>query len=420
MRPVRSDLMRGDAASALSEYVEASPDSTGRDMLLHLMEKGNLLRLSGRYEEAIALLLRADRLSDMLRGVDAGEELAALLTSDESRTYRGADYESVMINYCLAVCYAALGDAENALVECRRVGEKLRAFNLRYGDSGSNRYADDAFIRYIMGVMFEADGNLDDALVAYRASYEVYGEDYARHYGLFPSEQLGMDLLRVSWLQGFESLHQEYTDEWPDLDWRSSGPSPERGELVVVVERGLIPHRVEASVEAYSENRVYRLAVPAIPSKDRLPPRYRRWSAVEVTAGAETVTAFLAEDLAGIARKNLEDQAGRAMLAAMARLAAKGALAEAGEELVEEMTGEEDGALSEGVGFVLSLFGAATERADLRSWLTLPAEIHVARIPLAPGSYSVTVASHGASFVAPGSVEILPGRIRMVFVRVGG
>ncbi|MBN1433492.1 hypothetical protein JW921_01955 [Candidatus Fermentibacterales bacterium] len=420
MRPVRADLRSGRACAALESYTSAAPDSTGLDRLLFLMEKGNLLRLAGRYEEAIRLLLEADRVSDMLRGTDLVERLESLITSEESVTFRGADYESVMINYCLATCYASMGNLEDALVECRRVGEKLRAFNLEYGDSGSSRYADDAFVRYVMGVMFEADGNLDDALVAYRASYDVYAGDYAEHYGLTPPRQLGMDLLRLSWLQGFESLHDSYESDWPGLDWRSSGPSPDRGELVVFIERGSIPERIETSVEAYGESRVYRLAVPAIPDEKELRWPFRYSSPVVVRAGPETVTAFLAEDLSAIARKNLEDQAGRALLLAMARLAAKAALAEAGEEIVEEITDEEDGCLSEGAGFLISLFGAATEHADLRSWLTLPAQVHVARIPLAPGTHQVSVSSAGGpELVMERSLEVRAGRIQMLFVRLG-
>ena len=70
MRPVRSGLDSGLPGEALSVFDREFPDSTGGDRLLFLMEKGNLLRLAGRPGEAVPLLLEADRLSDMLRGVD--------------------------------------------------------------------------------------------------------------------------------------------------------------------------------------------------------------------------------------------------------------------------------------------------------------------------------------------------------------
>ena len=39
----------------------------------------------------------------------------------------------------------------------------------------------------------------------------------------------------------------------------------------------------------------------------------------------------------------------------------------------------------------------ATERADTRSWLTLPANVQMARLPLPPGSYDVSVELLGNS-----------------------
>jgi hypothetical protein len=36
-----------------------------------------------------------------------------------------------------------------------------------------------------------------------------------------------------------------------------------------------------------------------------------------------------------------------------------------------------------------------TERADTRSWFTLPGEIHLARLPLPPGEYKLKIELHG-------------------------
>jgi hypothetical protein len=418
MQPVRTSLYRNEPVSALADYSSAGPDSIGRDRLLYLMEMGNLLRLSGRFRSAIDLLLEADRLTDTMRGVDLGEQVEAMLTSDEALSYRGADYESVMINYCLAACYAATGDIEDALVECRRVNEKLREFNLEYGEGGSNRYSDDAFIRYMMGVLFESAGELDDALVAYRASLRVYSDDYAIHYGLPPSEQLKMDLLRLSHRVGYSSLHDSFVEQWPGLPWQESGADAGqgRGEIVVFIERGLIPERVEVSVEAWYEGRVYRLAVPAIRASRR------SYGSVRVSAGEWSSSAFLAEDLAAIAEKNLEDHAARDMARAIGRLASKVAIAEAGEEIVEEIADEEDdGCWSEGTGFLLSLLGAATEKADLRSWLTLPSTVHIARLALPEGEYPLTIVGSGSAspLFHTDSFQVRAGRMDLLFVRSG-
>ena len=405
---VRDMLRRGDPASALREFEEgAAPDSSGRDRLLFLMEKGNLLRMTGDYRQAEALLLEADLLSDMQRGVDLAEEAGALLTSDASREYRGADFEKVMINYVLASCYASRGELGEAVVECRRVGEKLTVLNDAY--SHKNVYSDDAFVRYLMGVLFEATGDLDDALVAYRNSLRVYEDDYSEHYGLQPPERVVRDVLRLCRRLGLYDLYAEYSARYPEVAEPEESAAGS-GELVVVIESGRIPERVERDFTAYSENRVYRVALPAMPEK-RVPRQY-----FDVAASTRSSRAWIAEDLVGIARRNLEDQATRDLARAIARAAAKAGVSEAGEELMEELTGEEEGCVSQGFGALLSVLGAAAEQADLRGWLTLPARIHVARLTLPQGRHNVTVTRRGRRLTELDGVEIASGAVEIRFV----
>jgi hypothetical protein len=408
VQPVRSELRMGNAREALREFEEgAAPDSAGRNRLLYLMEKGNLLRLAGRYDRAESLLLEADLLSDMQRGVDIADEAGALLTSDATREFRGADYEKVMINYVLASCYASQGELGEALVECRRVGEKLTVLNDRY--SRSNVYRDDAFVRWLMGALFEAAGDLDDALVAYRNSLRVYENDYSRHYGLDPPDQVVADVLRLCRVLGLADLESEYASRYPGVPVPEPVP-PGSGALVVVIESGLIPEKVERDFTAYTDDRVYRVALPAMPEKV-IPRHY-----FDVRSGGRSVRAWLAEDLVEIARKNLEDQAGRDLARAVARVAAKAGVSEAGEELMEELTGDENGCVSEGFGALLSILGAATERADLRGWLSLPARMHVARIVLPRGSHDVVVLRDGRRTAVLEDVEVAAGAVEIAFV----
>jgi len=406
LAPVRSAMVDGgDAVEVLDEQF---PDSSGNDRLLYLLEKGNLLRLAGRYDEAIRFLLEADRLSDLQRGTEVGQEAAALLTSDLAREFRGADYEKVLINYCLAACYASLGNMEDALVECRRVGEKLQVFNDEYVQD--NRYRDDAFVRYFMGILFEADGDYDDALVAYRNALRVYEEDYSGLYGLEPPARLLSDLLRVSSHPGFENLHADFASRWPDLSWESGEGC---GEVVVIIEEGLIPPRYERSVQGYSEDRVFRLAVPGISEVGR--PR----SSVRLASGGRQEAGFLAEDISAIAARNLEDSAGRDLARAIARAAAKAAAAGLAEGIVENLTDEEDGFWSDATGLAVSIFGAATEHADLRAWLTLPARISVARMYLLPGDSEVSVLVGGRT-VLTRTLHVREGEIEILFASVPG
>ncbi len=411
MRPVTSNLRMDRPDLAIEEFRENFTDSTGRDRLLYLMELGNLMRLSGDFASAQNLLLQADRLSDQQRGIELGQEVEAFLSSDLALDFRGADYEKVFINYCLAVSYASENNMEDALVECRRVNDKLRVLNQNY-EENKNRYSDDAFIRYFMGILFEKSGDLNNALIAYRNSASVYDSSYAVDYGISAPPRVKSDILRLSSTLGMQSVYQDYSAQWPQVSWENEGPDQNHGEIVVILEVGMIPARVEKSYTFVLNDRVYRVSLPAIAAKRR-----ESWS-VTLSSGNTQVSGFLAEDLTGIARANLEDQAGRDIARAVARLAVKAGVAEAGEQIVEEIT-EENSGISHVTGLLLSIFGAVTERADLRAWLTLPSQIFVARLRLPSGSHPVRVEVNGRIIFSEESMSIDPGEINLLFLREG-
>ncbi len=412
MRPVTSNLRMDRPDLALEEFRENFTDSTGRNRLLYLMELGNLMRLSGDFSSAENLLLQADRLSDQQRGIELGQEIEAFLSSDLALEFRGADYEKVFINYCLAASYASENNMEDALVECRRVNDKLRVLNQNY-EENKNRYNDDAFIRYLMGILYEKAGDLNNALIAYRNSADVYDSSYALDYGISAPLRVKSDILRLSSVLGMQSVFQDYSSRWPEVSWENEGPDQDHGELVVILEVGMIPARVEKSYTFVLNDRVYRVSLPAIIALKQ----HESWS-VTLSSGNTQVQGFLAEDLTAIARKNLEDHAGRDIARAVARLAVKAGLTEAGEQLVEELT-EENSDISRVTGFLLSIVGAVTERADLRAWLTLPSQIFVARLRLPAGEHPVRIEINGRTIYSDESVSVDPGGINLLFLREG-
>ena len=409
MRDVTSSLRSGRTEEALEEYRESFTDSTGKDRLLYLMELGNLMRFSGRYDRAIDLLLQADRLSDQQRGTELDQEVLSFLSSDLSLEFRGADYEKVFINYCLAACYASQGNMEDALVECRRVNDKLKVLNTRY-EEHKNRYSDDAFIRYMMGILYEKAGDSNNALIAYRNSAAVYDSVYSRDYGIDAPTRVRADILRLSSELGMSSVFNDYSSRWPGVEWEQNSLQHDQGEIVVILEYGTVPPRVEVSRTFYVDDRVYRMTLPAIPEKG-----WGRSHRVSISCAGLRAEGFLAEDVTAIAEKNLEDQAGRNVARAVARLVVKAGMAQAGEEIVEELT-EEDSGISQAAGFLVSLLGAATERADLRAWLTLPSRIYVARLAVPSGQRTATVSLDGR-VVYSGKVDVTSGGISLLFLR---
>jgi hypothetical protein len=162
----------------------------------------------------------------------------------------------------------------------------------------------------------------------------------------------------------------------------------------------LRPWRYERTELVY----LLRIAVPAFPAR---PPGERPGYAV-VRAGAESARTELAEDVGAIARRGLGDRMPRILFRTILRGLGKYALTRG----VENKMGELAGTLA-------NLITAATEKADTRSWITLPNTIHVARLVLPPGTHDIAVDCYHADgelreTVSFADVSVGPGEIRFL------
>ncbi|HPF71770.1 MAG TPA: hypothetical protein PLQ13_13930, partial [Candidatus Krumholzibacteria bacterium] len=74
-------------------------------------------------------------------------------------------------------------------------------------------------------------------------------------------------------------------------------------------------------------------------------------------------------------------------------------------------------------GWLATIAGAVTESADTRSWMTLPADVHLVRLTLPAGTYDLKVAMTGRDGRPMGeqtipAVEVRPGDWTFVSRRV--
>src|SRR5260370_19758892 len=130
------------------------------------MDRGMILNPAGKYEESVPVWGEADRLSQQLDVVSVSEEAKALLSNERQRAYRGEDFEKLMISVLQALNYAELGKDEDALVEVRRVNERLRKMIV----DEKKPYEQLAIARYIGGVLWEDQQDWDAAIIDYLAA----------------------------------------------------------------------------------------------------------------------------------------------------------------------------------------------------------------------------------------------------------
>ncbi|HKB15451.1 MAG TPA: hypothetical protein VKF62_05265, partial [Planctomycetota bacterium] len=247
-----------------------------------------------------------------------------------------------------------------------------------------------AFARWVGGLVYEGLGQAEDAALDYRAALEK-----APECGL-----VRRDLRRMARILGRADLAEGLEEEPP-----ASEPAwdPGNGEVVCVYACGLGPIKEPIEIPVPTVHTATKIAVPRFVRRENPAVRLR-----VVLRGRVVAETELVEDLEETAIRNLQDRIARITAKAVARAAAKGA---AGEVLAANRRDPEDAFL---VGFLFSIFNFASEQADLRSWLTLPANFQAARFEVPPGRHDLVLQLIG------GNGEVLNTRpVEAVEVRAG-
>ena len=269
------------AESALADNL----DKDDKDRLLYRLELGTLKHLQGDFEASNRQLEQAKQLAEVLYTTSVSEEFKVLLTNPRQRVYRAQDFERLFIEYLQTLNYIAL--AENAdssapLQQARIMGRQIeiilddlaaqrdsyqqmrdkqdsfsarlmsvfRALNGDVFDRSAYELRDDAWLRYLTGLVYEQLGELNEARVAYQQAAELYEQGYAQQYGLDETiqHQAWFDTLRIMKQQGV------WQNEWPQLAQQKLAPewqqkleswSQDMAELVVIDHQGWIPKREE-------------------------------------------------------------------------------------------------------------------------------------------------------------------------------
>ena len=372
------NLVQQRPKAALNEYEKLKP--VPADRVLYLMNKGMLLRMSGDYDESTRTLEETKRLSEQLRALSLREQALSITVNDATKSFVGEDFERVMVNNYLALNYLERGQLDAARVEALQVDVLLR--DRRQRTSKDSPYAEDAFARYLTGIVYEDEGEWSDAMIAYRKAYEAY-QKQLKSFAVPVPETLKHDLIRLADRMGLAEEAKRYREEFKIAETLSETDLRERGEIIFTVHAGLAPLKRERAITAPNPatGRILRVAVPQYRSRAQ-PFAY---ASLGVDSGSAKTSRV--ENIDAIAVKTLDSEMAAITARAIARAAAKDTIAGA--------AGSGDSSSSALLGLAVNLAGVLTERADTRSWFTLPGEIHLARLPLPPGEYKLKIELHG-------------------------
>jgi len=405
----------------------------GSDQILYNMERGRVAHILGNIDASMRdfsmsmASIQANDEKALISASAIAENFGAVLINDNAISYTGEGYERVMLHHYQALNYLKKKNLEGAGVEVRRANREQEDALQRFehevedaqqaaavkqisGDSQSaviTRYAQldevagrvknsfqNAYTFYVSGFIYELLNQANDAYIDYKKALEIYPEN----------RYLQQDVLRLAAAlnmgEDLDFLRERFGIEAPV----KSAVAGDDGELLVLFEDGFAPQKQEV-----------RITLP-IPDAGLVPlafPIYREYWTPQFPAGISADGASLGTtepicDVRALAVKALKEKAPLIAVRQIIRAVAKGASAHAAKKQYGDI-----GAVG------MSIVNIVTEHADLRSWLTLPANAQILRATLPSGRHDIAVQhARGGSVVA--EVDILPrGKTVLQVVKTG-
>ena len=404
-----ANLQSGNYDGAYSALEKSSKKVKSKDALLHSMNRAYLQMLRKNHQESSTLFIEIDKNIEDLRKT-IGDVVLMYFLNPSATKYRPEDYEEIMVNYFNSLNFLERNNYENALIECRR--GLLKVYNLQDKYGKKNRYKDDAFFQNLIGMIYEATGKHNDAFIAYRNSLKVYQEFYSSAFSINVPENLKHDIIRSAYLTGFSDEVKKYEEQFGITYEKKESNT---GNVIVLWNNGLAPFKGEGSINFVIDRNKGGLVFAAPQDKElnfsfgpsyvtsnqiskisdlsfmrvalpKLVDKKPKFTSAEITVNNTKKIDFqLAQDIEKIAHKSFKDRLVKELGNALIRLALKKTLEVYAESEVE------------GLGAAFSLLTAISEKADTRSWQTIPQQVFYSRFSLPEGKHILEIRFSGST-----------------------
>jgi hypothetical protein len=368
-------LLRQRQFEAAADFFRSKAERPSDDQLVYLFDYGTVLQTAGRYRESNSVLLKANDLID-LKDYHSVSRIAGSMALNEGFVqYKGEDFEKVLVNALLAINFLSLGEPEAALVETKRINEKLDYLI----SQGKKSYQQNEFAYYLAGMIWELNKQWDSAFI-----------DYSKVLKLRPDLTfVSGDLLRAADLGGRKKDKEEILRQRPDLRVDPKWRSREQAEVILLFQQGWGPRKIPRP-----ENVRFPMLVP-VPSTTA--------QARLVLNEEIIVPSRIIYDLEKVAINTLNDDYAALVARRMGGLAAKAVVSD---QLRQK---------NEGLGQLAWIAMNLADQADLRQWSTLPRSFQVARVFVPAGRYLVRAEGLAADGESSGEnspdqeIELRPG-----------
>lgn len=395
------EFQTGEIEGAESLLLKDKKGEKRKTQLIYFMDRGVVAHMLGKFEESNEQFEKAYSFIEDYRKSHLNSAVS-FVSNPNFTKYPGEDYEHLMLHYYKALNYLYLKKYESAIVEVKRMQIKLNALADKYKSLKINKYQKDAFIENLMGIIYDADRDYNNAFIAYRNSYEIYRDIYPSLFNIKCPLQLKKDLLRAAEKTGFHDKVKHYEEVF---GIKHAPKEYMDGQLVFFWQNGLVPIKDEWSINfmivrgqggaVVFENEELGLSFPFyLPSNQeasgglgdlrmlrvafpKLINREPTYKSAYISYNNNKFPLELTQDIKAVAFQTLKQRMLKELGTSLLRLALK----KAAEQKARQS--------SEGLGLAMAVLNTATEKADTRNWQTLPNQIYYTRIPIKEGTQKV-------------------------------
>jgi len=347
-----------------------------KDATLLYLDRAVLLHDAQEPAQSDVFFASAQQHIDELYAKSVSRSVGRLLINDLTTPYYASPYEQALTYYYRALNFLQQDDLSAAGVEARRAVFFLDGLR---GEKKSG-YNDDPFVQYFASLVFESVGQLSDARIARTNAFNAYAR-LGGKLGLsapdfpVPSNAAQLGEVIVIHYNGLMPLKRTETFQ---VAWDRAvmiAASAQEGEAV--------SPEVQNALRAGLAGSAVTLSFPAFePMRSRVASSF-------VQAGGQLYYTQKVADFAAAAKLDLEERMPGILFRAAARAVAKQAAAVQARHAAAQASKDDN--VGDLAGMIVSVLGAALEKADTRQWFTLPAEVRMARVFVAPGVQNIRV-----------------------------
>ncbi|MBO6586640.1 MAG: hypothetical protein JJ953_11085 [Gracilimonas sp.] len=376
---LRTSFASGDYATTvqLIEKLEKNEVYQNKEKVLLHLEHGLVNHFASNYEQSSYHFTQAENEMDVLFSKSMSRAVKSFVVNDNTLAYDGEDYEDIYLNIFKCLNYIHQDELESALVEVRRVTYKLERLDQKYNGlveslskadttstdddkwkTGDTNIQNSALGRYLSTILYAKTNKPDDARIEYENLLKAYREQPSV-YGNKPDE----------------SKLRQITE-------------PERYNVLVQAFAGRAPIKEQNDIRLYlDESDTYlKFSLPSLKTFNS------QVSAVKVNfENGNPVQLDLIEEMDQVAKEVYKVKEPIIYARTFVRTFLKAAAA----AKMKKEAKKEDETLGSIVNILGKIAQETTEKADLRSWQTMPGKAYATVLNLPPGDHNVEVQYYG-------------------------